>query len=185
MEGVPYLCYRCRYAGLAAFSSVVGIDPWTKKEHEGGLLSAQLVGGTATYFSPEQSWLKAEMGKVKQHDEQAYTELKRNWVLTPATSDLFQAGKTVLEMHARPNKAMKGAWKSEPLKLLRQCMSRTPAVVLRDMSSVEAEAWVVEKLGLGQFKGRFEQSALAGEQLLAFPTMSLKGQNGLIEVREG
>ena len=171
-----------RVSGLAAFSSTIEIDPWTQFQLAGGILSAQLVGGTETYFSPEQAWLKSELARVKQDDDEAYLELKRQWVLTPSTSDSFQAAKTVLEMHARPNKAMKSKWQHAPLECLRACVSRTPAEVLESMSPPEAEAWVVDKLKLGQFKGRLVDNAVDGSKLLGFPTMTLKEQNLLIKV---
>ena len=168
--------------GLAAFSSTVDIDPWTQEQPEGGQLSTQLVGGIATYFSPEQVWLKSALAKVKLGDEQEYIKLKRRWVLTPCVSDLFQAGKTVLEMYARPNKAMKGSWKSTPVELLRKCMSRTPAETVRAMAPADAEAWVVHDLGLSQFTSKLATNGIDGATLLAFPSMSLKEQNSLLKV---
>lgn len=181
MTRSSYLC-ACALAGLAAFSNRIDVCPWTQAQPEGGQLSARLVGGTATYFSPEQAWLKGALGKVKQDDEQGYIEFKRHWMLTPCTSDLFQAAKTVLEMHARPNKAMKKSWQFSPLELARQCASRTPAAELSLMSPTDAESWIVDTLKLTQFAGRITENELGGSHLLSFCSMSLKEQNALIKV---
>ena len=174
---------RCPLAGLAAFSNRIDVCPWTQAQPEGGQLSAQLVGGSAMYFSPEQVWLKSKLGTVKHDDEEAYFEIKRHWILTPCISDLFQAAKTVLEMHARPSKSMKKSWQFSPLELTRQCTARTPASVLNLMSPTDAEAWIVDTLKLPQFAGRIAENGLDGSQLLSFCSMSLKEQNTLIKVR--
>ena len=128
-------------------------------------------------------WLKAQLMGVKENDEEGYLELKRQWHLTPAVSDLFQAGKTVLEMHARPNKEMKKSWLASPRELSRKCASRTPVGVVLTMSPADAEAWVVDKLGLAKFAGRLIENGVSGEQLVKFPELSLKQQNSLIKVR--
>ena len=71
----------------------------TAAEPEGGRLCAVYTGGTVTYFSPEQAWLKEHLRHVC--NEASYLERKRKWQVTAATSDLYQASLVVLEMHSR------------------------------------------------------------------------------------
>ena len=67
-----------------------------------GVLCAHLEGGTVTYMCPEQMRVINEAKKIdKVADKSEYLELKDRLQITPATSDIFQASRTVLEMHAR------------------------------------------------------------------------------------
>ena len=153
------------------------VGPWTNHRPKGGQLSAQFAGGTALYLSPQKVWLKNELSTAEQQVDKQ--ELKRQWVLTPSTSDLFQAAKTVLLMHARPNKNMKNM---SPLESLNTCVSRTPADIVGAMSPTDAEAWVVGTLGLTQFAGRISHNNVDGTRLLCFSKLDFKQRKELFQM---
>ena len=71
-------------------------------------------GGTVTYMSPEQKWLLTELKKIDKvlPDYAMYCAVKEEWQITPATSDLFQASLTVLEMHARGSLDRRGFYRA-------------------------------------------------------------------------
>ena len=62
-----------------------------------GQLCANFEGGTHEYFSQQQLWWLVESKKVEGEALRAFDE---KYLLTPAVSDLYQAGITCLEMYA-------------------------------------------------------------------------------------
>ena len=164
-----------RFVGLAGFSRKLEKDPWDlEKDLRGnGQLCALLEGGTVTYMSPEQKWLLSELKKFDKGSEySAYVALKEQWQITPAISDLFQVGLTVLEMHARGSRWF-GYGSITMQEAVRECASRTPVEKVRAMSPTEAERWVVDQLGIDKLAGKIESAGIDGGKLIDLPKLSL------------
>lgn len=164
-----------RFVGLAGFSRKLEKDPWNlEKDLRGkGQLCALLEGGTVTYMSPEQKWLLSELKKFDKGSEySAYVSLKEQWQITPAISDLFQVGLTVLEMHARGSRWF-GYGSITMQEAVRECASRTPVEKVRAMSPTEAERWVVDQLGIDKLAGKIESAGIDGGKLIDLPKLSL------------
>ena len=164
------------FVGLAGFSHKLDKDPWNQeKDLRGqGILCARLEGGTVTYMSPEQLWVISESKKIdKAADQPLYLELKDRWQVTPATSDTFQVGLTILEMLARAGRWF-GPGAVSRLEAVRECASRTPVSAVRGMTSAEAERWAVEKLGPSKLAGKIESAGIDGAKMLELSKMSLK-----------
>ena len=164
-----------RVVGLAGFSRKLEKDPWNlEKDLRGkGQLCALLEGGTVTYMSPEQKWLLSELKKFDKGSEySAYVALKEQWQITPAISDLFQVGLTVLEMHARGSRWF-GYGSITMQEAVRECASRTPVEKVRAMSPTEAERWVVDQLGIDKLAGKIESAGIDGGKLIDLPKLSL------------
>ena len=164
-----------RFVGLAGFSRELKKDPWNlEKDLRGnGQLCALLEGGTVTYMSPEQKWLLSELKKFDKGSEySAYVALKEQWQITPAISDLFQVGLTVLEMHARGSRWF-GYGSITMQEAVRECASRTPVEKVRAMSPTEAERWVVDQLGIDKLAGKIESAGIDGGKLIDLPKLSL------------
>ena len=164
-----------RFVGLAGFSRKLEKDPWNlEKDLRGkGQLCALLEGGTVTYMSPEQKWLLSELKKFDKGSEySAYVALKEQWQITPAISDLFQVGLTVLEMHARGSRWF-GYGSITMQEAVRECASRTPEEKVRAMSPTEAERWVVDQLGIDKLAGKIESAGIDGGKLIDLPKLSL------------
>ena len=94
LDGVAKLCDL----GLASLTRRAHFDPRIKSEPEGGELCAQHTGGTVLCFSPEQSWLKSQLG-TQLKSEEPYRKLKQMCPVTPAVCDLYAASLVVLGMH--------------------------------------------------------------------------------------
>ena len=118
-------------------------------------------------MSPEQVWLLTEMHNLDSDDHEAFAALKQTWLMTPSTSDLFQAALVVLEIHARAARWC-GSDAIAPDDAARQCISRTPAATVRTMSPREAERWAVDHLGITALEGRIK---IDGAQLLEVTNM--------------
>ena len=127
-----------------------------------------------TYMSPEQLWVISEAKKIdKAADQPLYLKLKDRWQATPATSDTFQVGLTVLEMFARASRWF-GPGAVSRLEAVRDCASRTPVSAVLDMTPAEAERWAVEKLGISKLAGKIESAGIDGAKMLELSKMSLK-----------
>ena len=130
-------------AGLAAFSRNLDKDPWTLEKNVGGqLLCANLVGGTEKYFSPEQHWLLSEIRKLSGEELRAFED---QWMITPATSDLFQATITMTEAHARYLPFVSIDAKSVARDAVARCAARTPESELSKHSPEQLGDWLAEK----------------------------------------
>ena len=130
--------------GLAAFSQKCDEDPWTretKRKRSGeplGVLCAKFAGGTVDYLSPEQN---AELKESEKGDKEG------SRLLTVATSDLYQAGMTILEMHAMYlPKIQDSSCASVPFDAAIRCMSRTPKSEVNSFSPQETLRWLQEKV---------------------------------------
>ena len=140
-------------AGLAAFSITLDKDPWQpERDFKGafgqseGQLCAHLVGGTMAYMSPEQLRMmnvKRKEVECKDVDRAAESEL----MLTPATSDLYQAAMTMVEAHARYDVTpfVSVDKPSAPQEAADRCAARTPDSDVKAFSPEEALAWLAEK----------------------------------------
>ena len=170
LDGVAKLCDF----SLASFTRRVSFDPWTKSEPEGGQLCSQYTGGTVTYFSPEQIWLKGQLG-TQINSEQAYHELKQTCPLTPAVCDLYAASLVVLEMHSRT-----GPPKNDPkndaarIEAVHRCAARKPRETVVGLSPEETEQWLVDDLGFAKLKGRVASNNVTSEIIMKMPSLSLK-----------
>ena len=167
-----FLSVNSRILGLAAFARRVKIDPWTDIEPEGGRLCALYTGGTVTYFSPEQLWLKEHL---RISDEASYLDLKQKWQVTPATCDLHQAALVVLEMHSRmgPPKQTKDN-PSIRVEAVRKCAARKPRKFVSDLSPADTERWIVEDLGFSKLNGMITSNSISGSMLFEIASLSLK-----------
>ena len=171
--------------GLAAFSRKVEKDPWTGAETKteadagqqgapkfgGGTLAAIFAGGTPLYFSPQQTWLGSQLKAAKGHDEEEYLRLKDEWLITPATCDMYQSALVALEMHARAQ-----PWRdrtNRPLtESVQECVDRVPAATISNMSPVEAENWLVNVLEQDGFSGVLVRKNMDGGRLLTVSELS-------------
>ena len=127
-----------------------------------------------TYMSPEQKWLLTELKKIdKCADYAMYCVVKEEWQITPATSDLFQASLTVLEMHARAARWI-GVGSIAPHEAVQENVARIPVDKVRKMNPAKAESWLVEQLGYNKLKDKIESSGIDGRQLLKIAKMSQK-----------
>ena len=136
-------------AGLAAFSRKLDKDPWNPEKNlygdswnPGGQLCANLVGGTEKYFSPEQHWLLSEIRKLRDEELRAFED---QWMITPATSDLFQATITMTEAHARYLPFVSIDAKSVARDAVARCAARTPESELSKHSPEQLGDWLAEK----------------------------------------
>ena len=119
-------------------------DPWNpeKNLYGGGQLCANLVGGTEKYFSPEQHWLLSEIRKLHGEELRAFED---QWMITPATSDLFQATITMTEAHARYLPFVSIDAKSVARDAVARCAARTPESELSKRSPEQLGDWLAEK----------------------------------------
>ena len=148
--------------GLAGFSRWSDEDPWLASAGKQRVLCARVEGGTPLYFSPEQE------GLFEQLKDESLTELARAAIkarassrITPATSDLFQAALTVLEMYCRPanftalrcTAARRDRALKIPLKTLAADRAgrahRKPAHEIKGMKSDQVEAWLFDDCNVG------------------------------------
>ena len=137
--------------GLAAFSHRKNRDPWNVEKKVRSQLCAKLMGGTPSYFSPEQLWLFCRVQTVD--GESALLELDNERMLTPATSDLFQAALTMLEAHARflpqlhakRDGSLSADAKWVPAHAAGACAARTPRAKLATFSPEQTEDWLIER----------------------------------------
>ena len=102
-----------------------------------------------------------------------YCVVKEEWQITPATSDLFQASLTVLEMHARAARWI-GVGSIAPHEAVQENVARIPVDKVRKMNPAKAESWLVEQLGYNKLKDKIESSGIDGRQLLKIAKMSQK-----------
>ena len=127
-----------------------------------------------TYMSPEQKWLLTELKKIdKCADYAMYCAVKEEWQITPATSDLFQASLTVLEMHARAARWI-GVGSIAPHEAVQENVARIPVDKVRKMNPAKAESWLVEQLGNVKLAGKIESSGIDGSRLLEIAKMTQK-----------
>ena len=168
LDGVAKLCDF----GLASFTRRVSFDPWTKSEPEGGQLCAQYIGGTVIYFSPEQIWLKGQLG-AQVNSEVSYRELKQKYPVTPAVCDLYAASLVVLEMHSRAAPWF-GPYAVTPHEAVRRCAARKPRETVVGLSPEETEHWLVAGLGFAKLKGKVASNNVTSEIIMRMPSMSLK-----------
>ena len=138
-----------------------------------GVLCAHLEGGTVTYMCPEQMRVINEAKKIdKAADKSEYFELKDRLQITPATSDVFQASLTVLEMYARAARWF-GPGALSRLEAVRECALRTPVSAVCAMTPAEAERWAVGKLGIDKLAGKIESAGIDGTKMLELSKMGL------------
>ena len=158
-----------RHTGLAAFSRKKDKDPWNleKDLFNKGQLCAKMMGGTREYFCPEQMVLLGGLSAVGGKDAQHVFD--EEWMLTPATSDLYQATMTMLEAHARflPNvRALRDA-KSSPQEPAARCAARTPESELAKMSPEQTEGWLAKMKVEPQLEnGVLISEGIAGARLI-------------------
>ena len=124
-------------------------------------------------MSFEQRRLLTEFKKLKATSYHEYCTLKETKQLTPATSDMFQASLTALEMHARGARWL-GPGAIMPHEAVRECASRLPASQVSAMSPPEAEEWIVVRLGNSKLTGKIESNGIDGVRLLEIAKMSQK-----------
>ena len=126
-----------------------------------------------TYMSPQQLWVISEAKKIdKATDRPMYLAHKEQWQITPATSDLFQASLTVLEVHARAARWF-GPGAVSRLEAVRECAARVSSSSVCAMTPAEAERWAVETLGIGKLAGKIESAGIDGAKMLELSKMSL------------
>ena len=168
---------------FATFASRLDMDPWTGRQPPGGQLVSVIEGSTLAYTSPEQ---RSMIAKLKERPSRHQRKiLKEDWPLTPATSDLYQAALTCLEMFARSQPWLgRNSQDCAPAKLVESCARRKRAVWLVKLPASAAERWVVFGLGLAQFSGRLESNGIDGAALLRFPRLKLTDQNQLLKSRQ-
>ena len=104
-------------------------------------------------MSPEQLELRDKLVGKSRED---VAKLKDEQCLTPATSDLFQAALTVLEMFARRG-IPKGLEAQH--RVLEVCVSRRPAAEVATLTPEELESWLVQDLGLTTLTGKIASNA--------------------------
>ena len=98
-------------------------------------------------MSPQQLWLLEAIREVDGGAD-AVRAFEDKWLLTPATSDLYQAAMTMVEAHARFLPMARVDAPSVPQKAADRCAARTPEDVVAAFSPEEAETWLlVEKIG--------------------------------------
>ena len=132
----------CGTSGLANFAKLEK-DPWGG-EGDGvtvaEVLCTTFEGGTEAYFSPEQ----AKMWK----NEAGAPGFSRQ--LTPATSDLWQASVTVLELFGRfPPMAPE----LDHAEAVYRCVNRKSQDVVLAMSPTQVERWIVDNLAFPKASG--------------------------------
>ena len=152
--------------GLAAYSLLRDEDPWTRKTNvKGGvLLCSSFEGGTPEYFSPEQHKISSEWEKVR--GEEARDMFEDRWRLTVATSDLYQAAMTILEIHAWYLPTSVGSSTVTPFNAAIKCAERTPKSEFVTFSPEQTEDWLSDK-DIGAFldKGVLVGKRFGGEKL--------------------
>lgn len=131
-------------AGLAASSSRKEVDPWLGTEVHGGRLCARLMGGTREYFCDQQLELLREVEAIEERGEDARRAFDEWRTLTPATSDLYQVGMTMLEAHARALPLV-GLPAFTPRDAAARCAARTREEDLAALSPEQTEDWLAEK----------------------------------------
>ena len=154
--------------GLAAFSRKKDKDPWNLEKDLGGngQLCAKMMGGTPQYFCPEQIDIFNQLPKVGGEDAQR--KFDEEWMLTPASSDLYQATMTMLEAHARflPNVRELRNAKSSPQEPAAVVAARTPESELAKLSPEETEGWLFEKIEPQLESGVLIANGIGGTQLI-------------------
>ena len=131
--------------GLAAFSARRDKDPWTeeiklnKNDQPVGVLCAQFRGGTPAYFSPQQV-------EVEEHNKKKQKKTVQDArFLTVATSDLYQAAMTIVEMHARKRPSLGASDGDKPSKVLKwAAISKTLESEFERFSPEQVGVWVKE-----------------------------------------
>ena len=138
------------FPGLAAFSRKSEKDPWNSEWKDPlesmrgnqGQLCANFEGGTHEYFSPQQLWWLVESKKVEGEALRAFDE---KYLLTPAVSDLYQAGITCLEMYACFLPSVTVNAPSAPKDAAARCAARTPDSEFVKFSPERTAGWLSEK----------------------------------------
>ena len=155
--------------GLAGFSRWEDEDPWLPDEKEQRVLCARIEGGTKEYFSPEQAQLFKELKALEHEDDKADIELakaalKARRRITPATSDLYQAAQTVLEMYCRRRAPLDlGVDRKHPGGV---GFSLKPKHEIARMTAEEVEAWLVNDCNVFRCRGRIASKCADGAHLL-------------------
>ena len=168
--------------GLAAFSSKKDVDPWRETEVCGGLC-AKLMGGTPEYFCSQQLWLLEEVKTFQ--DEDARDEFESKWMLTPATSDLYQIGMTMLEAHARYLPLARRDSSALPRDAAVRCAARTPEKQLSNYTPRQLEAWLAEKKIEPQLDGKLVAKGIDGVRLLELAKKSYTYLKSELDLKTG
>ena len=131
-----------------------------------GQLCAKMMGGTPEYFCLEQLILLDGLQTID--DENAQRAFDEEKMLTPATSDLYQGGLTMLEAYSRSLPLVHLDAKSVPQEAVDRCAARTPKPELEAFSPSLTEAWLDEKCIDAPFEsGVLIEKGIGGARLLA------------------
>ena len=125
-----------------------------------------MMGGTREYFCLEQLVLLDGLQTID--DEDAQRTFDEEKMLTPATSDLYQGGLTMLEAYSRSLPLVHLDAKSVPQEAVDRCAARTPKPELEAFSPSLTEAWLDEKCIDAPFEsGVLIEKGIGGARLLA------------------
>ena len=116
------------------------------------------MGGTREYFCLEQLILFGGLQTINDEDAQRIFDEEK--MLTPATSDLYQGGMTMLEAFARFLPLVCLDKKSVPQEAVERCAARTPESELESLSPSQVETWLAEK----SIEAPFEKSGVLIEK---------------------
>ena len=147
----------------------LGEDKRIAKGENDSLLVAVFEGGNPKYFSPEQSWLAAEL--AAETDATARREFRERYELRPATSDLYQCALVVLELHMRAAPWVGGS--VSPVETVQLCIDRTPAREIETMSATDVEHWLTQTLQQKLLVEILSKASADGKQLLSLIVLKL------------